>query len=101
MKTIEVEFWTKVKIRRKVQVTQEGLTELNRLCDDTIIHGRKYIDCVRSKKAAHGVGEKPVSEVAFDTTKGYEILSSGKIVDNFLLENDGMFSEVFFREVEP
>lgn len=72
-------------------VTDDAVAELNRLSEDTIINGKKYIDMVRQN----------CSSEELNTRKAYEIISGSDIRDNYLICNDGVFNEVFYKEVEP
>ena len=91
MKKLRVEFTTNVKISRLIEVTDEAAAELNKLSEETIINGKKYIDMLVKEDKSEDI----------NTAKGYEIISSAPFTDNILKGNDGVFNEVFFLEVEP
>lgn len=88
MKTIEVEFWTKIRVRRTMQVTEDAITVLNAISEPQIDEkGKKYVD------EAYEVPEAPQSELA----KAFEVITNTKPIDDQIKEYDNYVEQIKWR----
>lgn len=94
MKTISVEFWTKVRVKRIIQITDEAFDTLNGMAENQ--ENGKYIDeaYIPNKKLAKEPQEEPG-----ELETAYHILNAVPFFDE-ILERDNYIEQIRYKEAK-
>lgn len=89
MKTVEVEFWTKIRVRRTIRLTDEGINALSAVSEPADEDGKQYIE--------EAYSDSPPSLKDLQTV--YELIEETMPVSAFKIAEDKRIEQIKWRVI--